>query len=151
MRMSVLATEVCASEKTKHVEAIAMHAATASIGRPPARHCATIPRRRAIDSTTARKVEAKRPRQRLVVHGVVASSRTRREPLLQHTAAPATSSAPVVARSLRPGSLDGVGAAAGEEAEELDALAQAPLEHRAIAQHLAADGEDLPRAEVEAP
>ncbi len=37
-----------------------------------------------------------------------------------------------------------------EKAQELDALAEPAPHDRAVAQHLAADGEDLPRAEVEA-
>ena len=38
MRMSVLATDVWASEKMKHVEAVAMQSATITTGRPPSRH-----------------------------------------------------------------------------------------------------------------
>src|SRR5213594_4436955 len=94
MRISVLATEVCASEKMKHVEASAMQTATATTGRPPSRHWATMLRRRTIQSTTARKIEAERLRHRLVVHGLVVTRRAMRPPLLQQTAAQATSRAP---------------------------------------------------------
>ena len=92
--MSVLATDVCASEKMKHVEAVAMHTATMRTGRPPSRHSAKIPRRRTTRSTTVRKSEAKRPRQRLVVQGLVVTRRATSPPLLQQTAAQATSRAP---------------------------------------------------------
>src|SRR2546425_8369761 len=94
MRISVLATDVCASEKMKHVEDTAMHTAAAGPGPPPSRHCATIPRRRAIQRTSARKSDAKRLRHRLVVHGLVPTRRTMSAPLLQQIAAQATSSAP---------------------------------------------------------
>src|SRR2546429_6555856 len=91
--MSVLATDVCAREKMKHVEAVAMHTATIRTGRPPSRHSAKIPRRRTTRSTRVRKSEAKRPRQRLVVHGPVATRRAMSPPLLQQTEAKATSRA----------------------------------------------------------
>src|SRR5262249_10355948 len=94
MRISVLATEVWASEKTKHVEDTAMHTAAATTGRPPSRHCATIPRPRITQSTSARKTEAKKLRHRFVVQGDVPTRRTISDPLLQHRAAQATRSAP---------------------------------------------------------
>src|SRR5215472_16166582 len=94
MRIRVLATDVYASEKMKHVEASAMQAATATIGRPPSRHWATMPRPPTIRSTTARNIVAKTLRQRLVVHDVVVTRRAMSPPLLQHTAAQATSRAP---------------------------------------------------------
>src|SRR2546425_11037694 len=78
----------------KHVEASAMQTATATTGRPPSRHWATMLRRRTIQSTTARKIEAERLRHRLVVHGLVVTRRAMRPPLLQQTAAQATSRAP---------------------------------------------------------
>ena len=71
-----------------------MQTATATSGGPPSRHCARMLRPRTIDSTTARKSEAKRLRQRLVVQGVVVTRRAMSPPLLQHTAAQATSRAP---------------------------------------------------------
>src|SRR5437879_11217698 len=74
----------------KHVEASAMQTATATTGRPPSRHWATMLRRRAIQSTTARKIEAETLRHRLVVHGLVVTRRAMRPPLLQQTAAPPT-------------------------------------------------------------
>src|SRR5215470_8902613 len=92
--MSVLATDVYASEKMKHVEAAAMQEATSTTGQPPSRHCATMLRRRTTDRSAARKSEAKTLRQRLVVQGLVPTSRTMSPPLLQHTAAQATSRAP---------------------------------------------------------
>src|SRR5439155_6155681 len=94
MRIRLLATEVCASENRKHVEASAMQTATATTGRPPSRHWARMLRRRAIHRTTTRKSEANRLRQRLVVHGLVVTRRAMRPPLLQQTAAQATSRAP---------------------------------------------------------
>src|SRR4029453_5651141 len=94
MRMSVLATEVCASERMKHVEASDMHAATATPGAPSSRHWATIERRLTAERASARKPEAKRRRRRLVVHGPVPANRAMRAPLLQQTAADATRSAP---------------------------------------------------------
>src|SRR4030095_5303281 len=94
MRMSVLATVVCGSEKMKHVDASAMHAATTKTGRPPSRHCATIDRPRATGSTSARNTAAKRLRHRLVVQGAVLTRRTMSPPLLQHNAAAATKRAP---------------------------------------------------------
>src|SRR5262249_36249123 len=94
MRISVLATDVWASEKTKHVEDTAMHTAAATTGRPPSRHCATIPRPRITQSTSARNTEAKKLRHRLVVQGDVPTRRTMSDPLLQHSAAQATRSAP---------------------------------------------------------
>src|SRR5262245_57094760 len=78
----------------KHVEASAMQVATTRTGRPPSRHCATMLRRRAIQSSTVRKSDADRPRQSAVVHGVVETSRTMSPPLLQQMEAHATSSAP---------------------------------------------------------
>src|SRR5690349_19628052 len=78
----------------KHVEAAAMHEATITTGRPPWRHCETMLRPRTIDSRMLRKSAAKTLRQRLVVQGLVPTSRTMRPPLLQHTAAQATSRAP---------------------------------------------------------
>src|SRR5882724_246119 len=94
MRIKVLATDVCASEKRKHVEASAMQTATATTGAPPSRHCAKMPRRRAIHRTTPRKSDAKRLRHKLVVQGPVVTRRAIRPPLLQQTAAQATSRAP---------------------------------------------------------
>src|SRR5712691_3660608 len=94
MRISVLATDVCASEKMKHVEASAMHTATTRTGRPPPRHCATIPRPRTTHSTRLRKSEAKTLRHRLVVQGLVVTRRAMSPPLLQQTAAQATSRTP---------------------------------------------------------
>src|SRR5213594_232452 len=94
MRMSVLATDVCASEKMKHVDDTAMHTAAATIGRPPSRHCPTRPRPRTSQSTSARNSEAKKLRHRVVVQGEVSTRRTMSDPLLQHNAAQATSSAP---------------------------------------------------------
>src|SRR2546422_1683027 len=94
MRISVLETDVCASEKMKHVEAPAMHTAAASTGSPPCRHCATMLRRPAALSTTDRKIDAKKLRQKLVVHGLVVTRRAMRPPVLQQIAADATSSAP---------------------------------------------------------
>src|SRR5262245_22717304 len=94
MRMSVLATDVWASERMKHVEASAMHKATATTGRPPSRHCATIPRPRTIQSTRARKTDAKKLRHRVVVQALVVTRRAMSPPLLQHNAAQATSRAP---------------------------------------------------------
>lgn len=90
----MLATEVCASEKMKHVEASAMHVATAATGRPPSRHCRRMLRPRSIDRTSARKSAAKTLRHRLVVHGPVVTRRATSAPLLQHTAAQATNRAP---------------------------------------------------------
>src|SRR5256885_9884340 len=78
----------------KHVEASAMQTATATTGRPPSRHWATMLRRRTIQSTTARKIEAERLRHKLVVHGLVVTRRAMRPPLLQQTAAQGTSRAP---------------------------------------------------------
>jgi hypothetical protein len=92
--MSVLATDVWASEKMKHVEASAMHEATSRTGRPPSRHCAKMLRRRTTLRTTARTTEAKTLRHRLVVQESVWTRRTMRPPLLQHTAAAATRRAP---------------------------------------------------------
>src|SRR5215467_11736214 len=94
MRISVLATEVCASEKTKHVDDSAMQTAAATTGAPPSRHCATMPRPRINQSTSPRDSEAKKLRHRLVVQGDVPTRRTMSDPLLQHTAAQATSNAP---------------------------------------------------------
>src|SRR6267142_6840097 len=94
MRRSVLATEVCASDRMKHVEASAMHVAAITTGKPPWRHCATMLRPRTIHSTTPRNSEAKRLRHRLVVQGLVATRRAMSPPLLQHTAAQATNRAP---------------------------------------------------------
>src|SRR4030095_12481185 len=78
----------------KRVEASAMQVATTTTGRPPSRHCATMLRRRAIHSSTVRKSEADRARQRAVVQGVVETRRTIGPPLLQQMEAHATSSAP---------------------------------------------------------
>src|SRR5882672_3014144 len=94
MRINVLATEVWASEKMKHVEASAMHAATARTGRPPSRHCAKMLRRATVHNTALRNTDANRLRHRLVVHGLVVTSRAMSPPLLQHTAAQPTSKAP---------------------------------------------------------
>src|SRR5712692_4862638 len=94
MRINVLATDVCASEKMKHVEASAMHTATTRTGRPPPRHCAKIPRPRTTHSTRLRKSEAKTLRHRLVVQGLVVTRRAMSPPLLQQTAAQATSRTP---------------------------------------------------------
>src|SRR3989442_8944210 len=86
----------------KNVEASAMQTATATTGRPPSRHWATMLRRRAIHRTTTRKSEAKRLRHRLVVHGLVVTRRAMRPPLLQQTAAQATSRAPRRAAGVAP-------------------------------------------------
>lgn len=94
MRINVLATDVCASEKMKHVEAMAMHAATARTGRPPSRHCAKMLRRPAVHNTRLGNNDANRLRHRLVVHGLVVTSLAMSPPLLQHTAAHPTSRAP---------------------------------------------------------
>src|SRR5262249_28980907 len=94
MRISVLATEVCASEKTKHVDDTAMQTAAATTGRPPSRHCATSPRPRITQSTSPRNSEAKKLRHRLAVQGHVPTRRTMSDRLLRHRAAQATSSAP---------------------------------------------------------
>src|SRR5256885_16768364 len=94
MSRSVLATEVCASDRMKHVEASAMHVAATATGRPPWRHCATMLRPRLIQSTTPRNSEAKKLRHRLVVQGLVATRRGVRPPLLPHTAAQTTNNAP---------------------------------------------------------
>src|SRR2546428_3155206 len=94
MRISVLATDVRDSAKMKHVEAVAMHTAAIRTGPPPSRHCATMLRRLAIRSTRVRNSDAKRPRHRLVVHGPVVTRRAISPPLLQHTAAQATSRPP---------------------------------------------------------
>src|SRR5262245_17474264 len=94
MRMSVLATVVCASEKMKHVEASDMHAATRNTGRPPSSHWAPIHRPRTACRTTARNSAANELRQRLVVHGSVLTRRTMSPPLLQQSAAAATNRAP---------------------------------------------------------
>src|SRR6185503_1567988 len=94
MRMRVLATEVCASDRMKHVEDSDMHAATRAPGAPSPRHCVTIDRRLTIDSASARKTAAKRLRQTFVVHGLVPTRRAMRAPLLQQMAAHATNAAP---------------------------------------------------------
>src|SRR5262249_12118369 len=94
IRISVLATDVCASEKMKHVEDTAMHTAAARTGRPPSRHCPTMPRPRTTHSTSARKSEAKRLRHRLVVHGLVVTRRAMSPPLPQPVAAQATNTTP---------------------------------------------------------
>src|SRR2546425_11588909 len=99
MRISVLATDVRDSAKMKHVEAVAMHTAAIRTGPPPSRHCATMLRRLAIRSTRVRNSDAKRPRHRLVVHGPVVTRRAISPPLLQHTAAQATSRPPRPAAS----------------------------------------------------
>src|SRR5688572_18865882 len=91
MRISVLATDVYASDRMKHVDATAMQ--TAARTRGP-RQCLKIPGPRTIQSAAARKSEAKRLRHRLVVHGLVVTRRAMRPPLLQHIAAHATSRAP---------------------------------------------------------
>src|SRR6185436_1370352 len=117
MRISVLATEVCAREKMKHVEASAMHEATSRTGRPPSHHCATMLRRRATLSTTARHTEAKTLRHRLVVHGSVCTRRTMRPPLLQHSAAAATSRAPRRAAGIAGAGRVTSGSGAGRDGE----------------------------------
>src|SRR5258705_8765566 len=94
IRMSVLATEVCASDRMKHVEDSDMHPATATPGAPSRRHWVKMERLLITDRASARKAEAKRLRQRLVVHGPVATRRAMRAPLLQQIAADATRSAP---------------------------------------------------------
>src|SRR6267142_3270422 len=94
MRMSVLATEVCASDRMKQVEDSDMHAATATPGAPSARHWVTIERRSTADRASARNAEANTLRHRFVVHGPVATRRAMRAPLLQHIAAHATNTAP---------------------------------------------------------
>src|SRR5262245_8320020 len=94
MRISVLATEVRDSERRKQVEARDMQSATTSIGRPPACHCAAMPPPRTARNTTARKMEAKTLRHRFVVHGPVVTRRAMRPPLLQQSAAQATSRTP---------------------------------------------------------
>jgi hypothetical protein len=90
----VFATAVWASEKMKHVEDSAMQAATITTGRPPSRHCTHTGRRPTTQKTSPRKSEAKALRQKLVVHGPVPTRRAMSAPLLQQTAAPATSNAP---------------------------------------------------------
>src|SRR5437899_9668825 len=90
MRSSVLATDVWASEKMKHVEDTAIHIAAITTGIPPSRHCPTMPRPRTSQRTSARNTEAKKLRHRLVVQGGVATRRTMSAPLLQHSAAQAT-------------------------------------------------------------
>src|SRR5437762_2365437 len=94
MSRSVFATDVCAREKMKQVDATDMHTATAKTGRPPSRHSATMLRRWRNDNTSARKTDAKTLRQKLVVHGVVATSRAISAPLLQQMAAQATRRTP---------------------------------------------------------
>ncbi len=94
MRIKVLATEVWAREKMKQVEAVAMQSETITTGRPPSRHWATMLRPRTTHSTTAKNSEANRLRQRLVVQGLVVTRRAMSPPLLQQTAAQATSRPP---------------------------------------------------------
>src|SRR5439155_299150 len=74
MRISVLATDVWASEKMKHVEDTAIHIAAITTGIPPSRHCPTMPRPRTRQRTSARNTEAKKLRHRLVVQGGSATS-----------------------------------------------------------------------------
>ena len=95
MRISVLATDVWASEKMKHVDASAMHAATSQTGRPPSpplRDDAAAAGR--LSTSGQERREAKKLRHRLVVQGSVRTRRTMSPPLLQHSAAAATSRAP---------------------------------------------------------
>src|SRR5260370_27268239 len=94
MRTGLLAHVWCAGEKRTDVEASEMRPARARPGAPPPRHCAKIPRPRTTHSTRLRKSEAKTLRHRLVVQGLVVTRRAMSPPLLQQTAAQATSRTP---------------------------------------------------------
>src|SRR5207244_11534781 len=82
------------AEQTQHAEDTARQTPAATTGHPPSRHCQTIPRPRTSQSTSARNSAAKKLRHRVAVQGGVPTRRTMSDPLLQHSAAQATSSTP---------------------------------------------------------
>jgi len=91
---SVFATEVRARAMMKHVEAVAKQAAMSTPGHPVWRTTGASLPRRAMVTATERNAAPNTERQNTVVHGSVVIRRVNRPPLLQQSAAAATSQKP---------------------------------------------------------
>ena len=91
---SVFATEVRARAMMKHVEAVAKQAAIRTPGQPVWRTTAASRPRSTMATAAERNVAPNTERQNTVVHGSVVIRRANRPPLLQQSAAVATSQKP---------------------------------------------------------
>jgi hypothetical protein len=90
----------------KHIDAVAKHEAISTPGQPISRTTTASRPRRAMATAEKRKTAQKTDRQKTVVHGSVETRRVMRPPVLQQSAAPATSQKP--ARRERAAACSGV-------------------------------------------
>src|SRR5258705_7000093 len=91
---STFATDVRARAMMKHTEAVAKQEAISTPGQPASRTTTASRPRRAIATAEKRKTAQKTDRQKTVVHESVETRRSMRPPVLQQSAAAATSQKP---------------------------------------------------------